>query len=95
MIEWLLTGNNSIAYMGLSVVAFLVMLIFTAIFNNHEKIQNDIGFFGIFILIQGFIIPIIYLTTPIWLLQLMSILLIIMILFGPIYIITLLNNLQK
>lgn len=95
MIEWLLTGNNSIAYMGLSVVAFLVMLIFTAIFNNHEKTQNAIGFFGIFILIQGFIIPIIYLTTPIWLLQLMSILLIIMILFGPIYIITLLNNLQK
>jgi len=95
MIEWLLTGNNSIAYMGLSVVAFLVMLIFTAIFNNHEKIQNIIGFFGIFILIQGFIIPIIYLTTPIWLLQLMSILLIIMILFGPIYIITLLNNLPK
>lgn len=95
MIEWLLTGNNSIAYMGLSVVAFLVMLIFTAIFNNHEKTQKAIGFFGIFILIQGFIIPIIYLTTPIWLLQLMSILLIIMILFGPIYIITLLNNLPK
>lgn len=95
MIEWLLTENNSIAYMGLSIVVFLLSLIFVALFNNNNKIQDLIGFFGIFILIQGFIIPIIYLTTPIWLLQLMSILLIIMILFGPIYIITLLNNLQK
>lgn len=95
MIEWLSTGNNSVAYMGLSIVAFLVMLIFTAIFNNHEKIQKALGFFGIFILIQGFIIPIIYLTTPIWLLQLMSILLILMIIIGPVYIITLLNNLPK
>ena len=95
MIKWLLTENNSIAYMGLSIVVFLLSLIFVALFNNNNKIQDLIGFFGIFILIQGFIIPIIYLTTPIWLLQLMSILLIIMILFGPIYIITLLNNLQK
>lgn len=95
MIEWLLTENNSIAYMGLSIVVFLLSLIFVALFNDNNKIQDLIGFFGIFILIQGFIIPIIYLTTPIWLLQLMSILLIIMILFGPIYIITLLNNLQK
>ena len=95
MIEWLLTGNNSIAYMGLSIVVFLLSLIFVALFNDNNKIQDLIGFFGIFILIQGFIIPIIYLTTPIWLLQLMSILLIIMILFGPIYIITLLNNLPK
>lgn len=65
MIEWLLSGNNSIGYMGLSIVAFVVMLIFVGIFSNHEKIQDVIGFFGIFILIQGFIVPIICFTAPV------------------------------
>ena len=64
MIEWLLTGNNPIIYLMVSIlIAIIIAIVMTCVKN--DKIADVIGSFGIFIFIQAFIISFIFVCAPI------------------------------
>ena len=65
MIEWLLTGNNPIIYLMVSIlIAIIIAIVMTCVKN--DKIADVIGSFGIFIFIQAFIISFIFVCAPLY-----------------------------